>query len=222
MTTDNRTTPERFFSLSDLKGRGWTDGLIKRLLGEPDKDKRNPVFKSMAPMKLYDPRRVLPLEETTDFRDVRKRAGERKKAARRAVETKAAKMKVDLAGITIRVPRLRRDQAVARACEHYNDRAADRRNYEALADETCDDDFLDRITVNYLRHCLTSYEGELSRFFGRVGHAGACQEIKQNVLDAIVKEYPWLVAECERQRVECRLQDHQHYEKTNIVELGVE
>ena len=92
---------------------------------------------------------------------------------------------------------------VERACRHYNDRAADRGDFDAFADEGCDQDFLDRITVNYLRHCLTEYERELSRFIGRIGRAEAYEEIKRSVLDAIAKEYPWLADEWERQRRDC-------------------
>lgn len=199
MHDHNRTPPERFLCLADLKGRGWTDGLIKRLLGQPDKLKRNPVFRSKLPMKLYDPGRVLPLENSDEFQDVLKRVGERKKAARRAVETKTVRVKMDLARITIRVPGLGRDRLITRACQHYNARADDRGDLYNIANASCDQEFLDRIAVNYLRHCLTDYERQLCRFVGRVGQAEAYQKIKCKVLDAIARAYPWLAAECERQ-----------------------
>lgn len=204
MNDDTRILPESLFSLSDMKARGWTDGLIRMLLGEPDRLKRNPVFSSKAPMKLYSPQRVLLLEQSTEFQDVMKGAAKRQEAARRAVDTKRAKVRSDLSRVTIRVPRLRRDRLTARACWHYNCRASERGDFAADANPRCDQDFLDRITVNYLRHCLTDYERELARFVGRIGRVEAYREIKCKVLDAIAGEYPWLATECERQKQDCK------------------
>jgi hypothetical protein len=189
--------------MSDLKCRGWTDGLIKKLLGEPDMLKRNPVFRSKPPMKLYDPQRVLLLENSSEFQEMLKGLAKRREVGRRIVERKTAKLRADVAEITIRVPLLERERLISRACWHYNNRAAEHGDYGGHADETCDQDFLDRISVNYLRHSLTSYEQQLPRFFGRAGQAEAYREIKCKVLDAIARAYPWLAAECERQKQPC-------------------
>ena len=44
--------------------RGWTDGLIKRYLGEPDKLVPNPHYRrARAKMRLYDLARVVQAEE---------------------------------------------------------------------------------------------------------------------------------------------------------------
>ena len=112
-------------------------------------------------------------------------------------------MRADVAEIAIHIRRLERERLISRACWHYNHRAADRGDFYPFADERCDQDFLDRISVNYLRHSLTAYEQQLSRFFGRVGQAEAYQEIKQKVLNAIGEAYPWLAAECQRQKQDC-------------------
>ena len=47
-----------YYRNSELKQRGWTDGLIKKFLPKPDETKTNPVIKSAAPMKLYKIKRV--------------------------------------------------------------------------------------------------------------------------------------------------------------------
>ena len=44
---------KKYYRSSELKQRGWTDGLIKKFLPKPDETKTNPVIKSAAPMKLY-------------------------------------------------------------------------------------------------------------------------------------------------------------------------
>ena len=67
------------------------------------------------------------------------------------------------------------------------------------ANKHSDADFLDRITVNFLRHCWTKYENELAEIAGKVGAPEAYVTIKQMVLDEITEQYPWLAAECDRQ-----------------------
>lgn len=47
-----------YYRNSELKQRGWTDGLIKKFLPKPDETKTNPIVKSAAPMKLYKIKRV--------------------------------------------------------------------------------------------------------------------------------------------------------------------
>jgi hypothetical protein len=59
--------------------------------------------------------------------------------------------------------------------------------------------FLERITVNYLRHVLSSYEGEIERVYGKVGMRQANKEISRKIYAAISEAYPWLKDECGRQ-----------------------
>jgi len=60
-------------------------------------------------------------------------------------------------------------------------------------------EFLDRITVNHLRHELSSYEAELAALFGKTGRAEATAVIRKRVYRAIADAYPELAAECGRQ-----------------------
>ena len=53
-----------YFRSSELKQRGWTDGLIKKFLPKPDETKTNPIVKSAAPMKLYKIKRVERIEKS--------------------------------------------------------------------------------------------------------------------------------------------------------------
>ena len=63
--------------------------------------------------------------------------------------------------------------------------------------------FLARITVNYLRHWLTSYEKELHWIAGKVGVEEGCDLIKTKVLVAIASKYLWLAEECRSQSPLC-------------------
>ena len=58
---------KKYYRSSELKQRGWTDGLIKKFLPKPDETKTNPVIKSAAPMKLYKIKRVERIEKSEKF-----------------------------------------------------------------------------------------------------------------------------------------------------------
>ena len=193
-----KKTVKKMLTRKDLKSRGWTDSMIKKFLPEPDSAKPNPKYPSKAPMKLYAPRRVDTIEKTKDFVSSKKRSKRRKAAAKRGVKTKQAKIEKYLQQLTIEVPRFEEDELIEKACENYN--ARDRRHSDlCAANKHSDADFLDRITVNFLRHCWTKYENELAEIAGKVGAPEAYVTIKQMVLDEITEQYPWLAAECDRQ-----------------------
>lgn len=48
--------------LSQLKERGWTDTLVRDLLGAPDQTRTNPYHRSGPPMRLYNISRVEDVE----------------------------------------------------------------------------------------------------------------------------------------------------------------
>jgi hypothetical protein len=94
------------------------------------------------------------------------------------------------------------DDAKQKACDHYNQRQMERERWdddwrEAMLNS--ESKFLQRITVNYLRHRLSRYERDLEEIFGKVGVREAYQQINQKVYTAIAVSYPELKAECERQ-----------------------
>jgi len=77
---------------------------------------------------------------------------------------------------------------------HYN--ARERVWGSASASESSDERFLDRITVNYVRHELTNYDGLLASLHGKVGIAEAKELVRERVYDAICDAYPALLEEC--------------------------
>lgn len=62
-----KITPTRL-----IEERGWTKGLIKDLLGEPDATARNPHYSTAAPMRLYLISRVEKAEESAEFQSRKK------------------------------------------------------------------------------------------------------------------------------------------------------
>jgi hypothetical protein len=71
-----------------LKQRGWTEAMIRDLLGAPDLTVKNPHYSSAAPMRLWRLRRAEEIEASPEFARERERAGRRRAGAARAAETR--------------------------------------------------------------------------------------------------------------------------------------
>lgn len=88
MTTDERDQGRRarrtHLSAAGLRARGWTAGMIRRLLGEPDLRRANPYFRTAPPIRLYSVERVEAVERSEEFRAVAAVAVRRSGAVREA------------------------------------------------------------------------------------------------------------------------------------------
>ena len=71
-----------------LRARGWTEAMIRDLLGEPDLHADNPHYSSAAPMRLWRLQRAEAVEATQEFAQRRERAERQCAAAGRAAETR--------------------------------------------------------------------------------------------------------------------------------------
>ena len=185
--------------------RGWTDSLLKLFLPEPDVITENPNYKKGPPMLLFNLEKIEAIEKTEEFKAKQAGTTKRKQAAEKAVETKLKKMEEHLNKIIIKVPVLQREQLIKKACNHYNNMQRERESegrYTSGMDADKDSDlkFLERICVNYLRHCLTSYEHQLNKISGKVGFGEGYEEIRRKIFDSISENYEWLAKECKRQQ----------------------
>lgn len=192
MTYDDYTTRTR------LKEQGWTDGMIKKMLGEPDATRPNPHYKSAAPMALYELKRVKKVEKTTTFKTEMEKAAQRKQSAQKAVRTKTERAKQYAMTVKVSVPTMDYNLLVKRACCSYNDwheydRYGRHNEYFTPADSMhSDPDFLHRITMNYLRHECTAYEQQLYKLFGKTGINEAHDILQRRINDEICRIYPQL------------------------------
>lgn len=106
--------------------------------------------------------------------------------------------------LRIQVPTMSTVVLVRRACEHYNAQHPTKPPVDPRSLRTRPQ-FVARISVNYLRHELTSYDGNrdairrLTSDPNTASHAGAI--IKGRTLAAIAETYPHLAAEARRQAV---------------------
>lgn len=188
-----------------LKDRGWTDAMIRRFLPEPDVTAVNPYHKSGPPMRLYYVSRIEAIEQTDEFLSARAVASKRQEAAQRAVQTKIDKLLAQVDDFPRPVlPDLDQEELTRHAVENYNSKEQDVAIERGFLDTksatvNADQNFLNRISVNYARHCLTSYHDRLYLVAGNVGTREAYNEVKRRIHAAIAKAYPWLARECKRQ-----------------------
>lgn len=199
----DRTEQPEYFTKKQLTERGWTESLIKRFLGNHDAERPNPRFRSSATMKLFQQERVIALEHSDDYQSAKEKTEKRRTAARNVAAGKRQQLLERIEQTPIEMPNLSRQKLLKKACRHYNERMRERQRRtdfdfkDATADS--DQDFLCRISVNFLRHELTPYEEHISSLYGRIGRQQAYLLLKCRILAAIAEKYPWLSQECDKQ-----------------------
>lgn len=192
-----------YVSKAGLKAIGWTDRAISVFLDPCDKEAKNPHYAKAAPMRLYLKSRV---EETEKSEAYQKFLGEnagRVASARKAVDTKKEKLLKELSGWTIVLKAKPYQKVIAAAIRSYNE-FHEEMLYERGHDYTpakadSDPEFLQRITVNYLRHELSDYDDRLEALFGKVGKDDAYRILNKMIYDKIADTYSELRDECNRQ-----------------------
>jgi hypothetical protein len=193
-------------SKSGLKQRGWTDRAIERFLKHPDKEAPNPHYKSASPMKLYLLTRVDDIERSGEFQAFQNKNKTKIESSRKAVQTKRERLLAEVQGWNIKIEKREHQELVKNAIRSYNtfkeniawERGRDDYDYEP-ASLNSDWGFLERITVNFLRHNLSDYDNRLETLFGKVGKAEAYNILNRKIYDKIAQVYPQLSDECERQ-----------------------
>ena len=103
MKESTRKDEIQYINKSLLKQRGWTESMIKTFLGEPDTEKDNPIYKSAAPMKLYDMKRVLVTESNDRFKERRLKAERRSKTMKDVAEFKKQELMEQIELMTFKI-----------------------------------------------------------------------------------------------------------------------
>ncbi|MCP1674516.1 hypothetical protein J2T57_001618 [Natronocella acetinitrilica] len=188
---------DAWLTKSQLRERGWTDGAIRRFLGEADRQKPNPYRSTGPKMQLFARGRVVAAESTSGFIAWQAATREQREklsiaASRRAEEARAA-LREHIANLRIKVPDLGDKRTVFRmAVKHYNTLWERRGEYDRVASLEDDEAFLRRIAMNMLRHSYTSYERQLDRLFGQIGREEGYALLRERVTQSIVARYPYL------------------------------
>jgi hypothetical protein len=167
--------------------------MVDKLLGVPDGTAPNPRFRRAAPVRLYSLERVEAAEATEAYARLFEVGRARGKAAQRAAEARKATLLEAIAGMEVSVEKVRGVERLAIA------------SYEAFRETVVEKDaprsFLDRITVNFIRHNLTRYDVLLWQAAGKPGAEQAREAIRRRIFDAIGPGYPRYAEECDRQRL---------------------
>jgi hypothetical protein len=202
---------KKMITPSRLKSeRGWTDGLIKTYLGEPDDTAPNPNYRSGPRMRLYLLTRVEAAESSAEWQAAKAaKAGAHAKIAKASKATadrKRGELLAAIERVTVVVPKLTIAELRKLAVEHYNLLWQERGKYDKRASVDDDPAFLDRISYNCLRHDLVTIEvadGDmvyrddlLDSLHGKIGKNHAYDELWEKVSDAITDIYPHLFDAC--------------------------
>lgn len=177
-----------------IKERRWTKKLIEKYLPEPCELKENPFYKSAAPMKLYLIEKIIEIEKDERFKEDFKKAKKRSATAKKIVEKKEMETIDLINNITINIENI--DEEIIKANAIFN--------YEMWNDcivYNADENFYNRIMVNYIRHNLTKYDDVIESLFRKVGKQKAYILLKNKTLDKIAEKYSLLKDECERQKI---------------------
>ncbi|MET9373892.1 hypothetical protein ABZX98_07055 [Streptomyces sp. NPDC002992] len=180
-----------YVTLSGLRERGWTDAMVRDLLGAPDVQGRDPRRWSIAPVRLYLVARVEAVERTPEFTECAASSGRRSSAAEAAAEARRQAVLATIRAEPIDVPRLPAAELERRAVRHRHLLGA--RSPGGVAAGA-----LVRWQVNYLWHALSRYETLLDGLYGSTGRAEAERLLRRRLYEAIAAAYPALARECLR------------------------
>jgi hypothetical protein len=146
-----------YFTITDLKQRGWTKSLISELNLKPDLEKTNPKFPTATPMKLYRTQKIYDLERTEQFQAVT--ADKEEVSISPELLEYVQNVELEFDDIPYELTHL--------ALDSYNtwllNSASVISGRKPLIEVgvEADTDFLYRIKGNYIRHHLSNYENIL-------------------------------------------------------------
>lgn len=185
----------RFINKTSIIQRpGWSRSLVEKILGEPDEKKKS--FHYGTQVSLYLISRVLEAESKENFQTAQSLLQKRKAAAQKGTSTKIASLLEAIEVMPISVKEVKNVRQCA--IKSYNNHALNRGS-ESYASALDDQEFLDRITVNFIRHELTQYDQAILDAAGKAGVQKAIFRIRQRVYAAIAQAYPALSDQCQAQ-----------------------
>jgi len=189
-----------YFTKTQLKERGWTEGSIKKFMPSPSVTKTNPRFSGGHPMKLYCVEQVNNIELSTSFQQWYQKTivSRRKKsnAATKTVKNKKDTIIREFNSINITLKKISYEEVIRRAKNNY----CEYNNIPNSYLNEADDNFIHRISVNWLRHSVSNYDYNVGNLSGRIGKQEAYAIIKNRILDLIAEKYPILENEALRQK----------------------
>lgn len=180
---------QKYICKSDLFSRpGWTEAGLKNFGIVPDAERENPHYRRAASVKLFLLEKILAFEKTSQFREWLEKNLSRSVSAQKAVITKTESLLDKVKKFNVSVRKVQ--NVVDRGIRSYNEWNC------TCVTRNENREFLDRITVNYIRHNLTRYDENLYEIFGKTGKSQAYMECNRRIYLAIARVYPEFGGEC--------------------------
>lgn len=180
-----------YFNKTQLKKRGWTDTYIKKLLGDPDISIRNRNYGGSAKIHYYLQSRVIEAENTDDFKQwlansmpIRTKISETHLEIH---EQRRQELFDHIDNLDIVIEHMELADLHRSAVEHYNNIWREKGKVATIQD---DKKFLNRISVNMLRHCSEHYETEIKNMFGKTGVDEGYDLLRKRIDSEIFRVYP--------------------------------
>lgn len=180
----------RYYAVSDLVRRGWTETLVQEALGAPCALVPNPHHRFGRPMRLYGEDRVFEAEARPEIarRIARTLALRRARAARlEAFEARLAELAEK---IPVEVPRIGRERLEEEARAVLNPLPGQGGLFG--------DEGLEAACVEVLYRACERLLWALDGLYGRPGVRAARRILRRRIFQAIALKYPELAYECER------------------------
>lgn len=201
-----------------IKERHWKESDIARLYPEASLYVRNKYYSSGPKAELYRLSLVEKLEKVDKDLSARLQKyqseewGAKKEsrsiAAKKADKTRKSNLEKKVDDICDEIRELdieiydydNLDALIEDACRHYNELQFERRKCDTFAaiypfEKVKTNEFYQRITMNYLRHCCTDYENLLEYYFEMVTKEyqdEICSELRYVVNRKIREMHPWI------------------------------
>lgn len=172
-----------------LNRENWTKKALELFYPMPHETKQ---LRYNRVCKLYLLDTICSIELTPEFKQFAESNKKRKQGAKAATDKKRVGLITYVKLLKIDVPEYGQEELLNRAIREYNQRQFDTGDCN-LCNTESEPTFLNRISINYLRHHLTTgYDKQLTKMFGKVGKTEAYSILKKRVNDEIFKKYPYL------------------------------
>ena len=201
MTTKQTITKNEYYTKTAIRqDHGFSENLIKELLGEADKRSRNPYSRKKPDVQLYLIERVeecKKLEAWINYQETRKRRSESAEKTQEAKREKTLELAKTCPINWKEYTPINTQEAIQEGWDAWTYMKNERSNIYEFG--TPDKETLHRWAVNYLRHNCITYEETLFDTKGRTGVDQAYYIIKDRCLDMISKRFPEFDDECYKQ-----------------------
>lgn len=185
---------DEYITFTNLKNeRHWSDSLIFKFLKEPDLLKDN-LNNRKSKCKLYLIEKVINIENTEEFKQEFEKIEKRRNSSIISADKKRQKLLNYIDNLTITLRKFENKEKLYKAAKkHYNQLQNELGNYMNCANNDVDEDFMKRISINFLRHTSKEYEIELDKLIKKIGRHQAYFLLKNKVNELIYETYSFLV-----------------------------